>query len=130
MARVRADSLIRGSNQPQFNLFFGKLDQLIFGRSHQLAVARGYSFFLLARPRRGGNGLVSKWPFKSRSHISGKMKSPPPSTSPRWNIIWHKAKAQKEVAFLYLVIHNVVAVNERHGKISAELYKSCPLCRP
>ena len=43
------------------------------------------------------------------------------------NIIWHKAKAQK-VAFLWLVIHKVMLVDEWHGKISMKIDKSCPCC--
>jgi hypothetical protein len=40
----------------------------------------------------------------------------PPSTSPKWNIIWHKAKAQKEAAFLWMVIHKTMVVNKWRGK--------------
>ena len=52
----------------------------------------------------------------------------PPSTSPQWNIIWHKAKAQKEVVFLWSFIHKVVAVNEWPGKILAEIDKHFRHC--
>ena len=52
----------------------------------------------------------------------------PPSTSPKWNIIQHKAKAQKEVALLWSVIHKAIAVNERHGKISTDIDKNGPRC--
>ena len=51
------------------------------------------------------------------------MNEIPPSTSPKWNIIRHKAKAQKEAALLWSVIHEAVAVNECHGKISMKIDK-------
>ena len=57
------------------------------------------------------------------------MKSYPP-LPPKWNIMWHKAKAQKEVAFLWSVIHKPVAVDECHGKISIEINKSFPSYGP
>lgn len=38
----------------------------------------------------------------------------PPSTLPSWNIIWHKYRARKEAAFLWSIIHKVVA-NLRGG---------------
>ena len=44
--------------------------------------------------------------------------------------IWHKAKAQKEVAFLWSVIHKAMVVNEWHGKISTLIDKCCPHCSP
>ena len=44
-----------------------------------------------------------------------------PSMLLKWNIIWHKAKAQKEVAFHWSVIHKAVAVNELHGRIMVEM---------
>ena len=43
---------------------------------------------------------------------------------------YHLAKAQKEVAFLCLVIHKATAVNEWHGRILADIDKSCPQCGP
>ena len=52
----------------------------------------------------------------------------PPSTSLRWNVIWHKHKAQKETTILWLVIHKVVVVNRWCGRIQAEVDKSCPHC--
>lgn len=51
------------------------------------------------------------------------MKSP--STSLKWNILWHKADAQKEATLPWLVIHKAMAVNEWRGKISLEIDKSC-----
>ena len=53
-----------------------------------------------------------------------------PSTSPKWNTIWHKAKAQKEAAFLYSVIHKALVVNEWRSKISTKIDQSCPHCGP
>ena len=44
-------------------------------------------------------------PDKWRNEIS-------PSTSLKWNVIWHKHKAQKEAAFFWLVFHKALAVNE------------------
>lgn len=58
------------------------------------------------------------------------MNEIPPSTFPKWNIIRHKAKAQKEAGFIWSVIHKAVAVNERRGKISMKIDKSCPHCGP
>jgi hypothetical protein len=54
----------------------------------------------------------------------------PPSTSPRWNLIWHKSKAQNEPAFFWSVNHNAIIINEWHGKFSTEIDKSYPLCSP
>jgi hypothetical protein len=54
----------------------------------------------------------------------------PPSTAPKWNIIWHKAKAQIHVAFLWSIIHKAVVVNEWQGKFLAEIDKSCLHCGP
>ena len=56
------------------------------------------------------------------------MNEIPPLASPKWNIIWHKNKAQKEAAFLWLVIHKVVGVNEWCSWISVEIEQSCPHC--
>ena len=64
-------------------------------------VARGNPFFFayLAKERRKWitkQGVLKKLiPHKWRNEI-------PLSNSPKWNIIWHKAKAQKEVALLWL----------------------------
>ena len=52
----------------------------------------------------------------------------PPSNSPSWNLVWHKHKVQKEVAFLWMVFHKVVVVNEWRGRISATMDKSCLHC--
>jgi hypothetical protein len=51
----------------------------------------------------------------------------PYSTSLIWRIIWHKHKAHKEVAFLWLVIHKVVVVNEWRVRILAKIDMSCPI---
>ena len=53
-----------------------------------------------------------------------------PFISPRWNIIWHKHKAHKEMAFFWSIIHKVVAVNEWRGRISMEIDKNYPHCGP
>jgi hypothetical protein len=45
MAEVRVDNLTRGSSNTQFNLVFGKLDQLFFDLARWYVVARGYNFF-------------------------------------------------------------------------------------
>ena len=58
------------------------------------------------------------------------MNEIPPSTSPKWNIIWHRAKAQKKAAFLWLVIHKAVVINEWRNKISMEIDIFCPHCGP
>lgn len=42
----------------------------------------------------------------------------------------HKHKPQKEVAFLWLVNHKVVAMKERCGQISIKIDKSCLRCGP
>ena len=55
-------------------------------------------FSLLTRPKRGGNGSLSKWPLRSRFRISGGMKFPP-STSPKWNIIGTKLRHKKRLPF-------------------------------
>jgi hypothetical protein len=34
------------------------------------------------------------------------------STSPEWNIIYHKAKVQKEGTFIWLVVYKAIPVNE------------------
>ena len=67
--------------------------------------------------------LKKSIPHKWRNEI-------PSSTSSKWNTIWHKAKAQKEDAFLWLVIHKVVAINAWHWKISMDIDKCCPHCSP
>lgn len=54
------------------------------------------------------SSLPFKWPLRSRFGINGEMK--PPSTSPTWNIIWHKQKAQRKVAFLWPVIHEAMTL--------------------
>ena len=56
--------------------------------------------------------LKKSIPNKWRDEIS-------PYTFPKWNIIWHKAKAPKEVVFLWLVILKTMAINGWCGKISA-----------
>jgi hypothetical protein len=40
---------------------------------------------------------------------------------------WHNHKAQKEAAFLWYVIHNVVPVNKWREHILGEIDKSCPI---
>ena len=50
--------------------------------------------------------------------------------APKWNTIWHKAKAQKEATFLWSVIHKAMAINEWHSKISVEIDQSCSHCGP
>lgn len=47
----------------------------------------------------------------------------PPFTSPGWNLIWHKRKAQKEVALLWSVLHKVVVINEWQGESRLQLTK-------
>jgi hypothetical protein len=127
MIRVRIDRLTRGSSKTQFNLFFGKLDQLFFDPARWWWPEVTPFFAYSAKEGR-------KWITKQiglKKSISHKWRNEiPPSTSPRWNTIWHKAKAQKEAAFLWSVIHKAVAVNEWRGKISVEIDQSCPHCGP
>ena len=73
-------------------------------------------------------GSLPKWHLGNQSHTSGEMKFLAPFTSLRWNIIWHKHKAHREVALLWSVSHKVVALNKWHGRISMEVDKSCPRC--
>lgn len=48
-----------------------------------------------------------------KKSIHGKWKNEiPPSTSPGWNLVWNKHKAQKKVPFLWSVLHKVVVVNK------------------
>ena len=105
MARVRVDRLTRGSNKTQFNLFFGKVDQLF---AYSVKEGRKWITKQVAL-----NKLIPhKW-----------WNENPLSTFSKWNIIWHKAKAQKEVAFLWTIIHKVVVINKWRGKISVEINK-------
>jgi hypothetical protein len=61
-------------------------------------VTRGYLFIAYSTKK------VRKWIIKQealKKSIPHKWWNEiPPSTFPKWNIIWHKTKAQKEVAFI------------------------------
>lgn len=65
--------------------------------------------------------LKKSIPNKWRSKIS-------PSTSPRWNLTWHKHIAQKGVAFFSIGSPQGIGVNEWRGRILAILDKSCMHC--
>ena len=58
MARIRVDSPTRGCSKTQFNLFFGKLDQLSFDSTcwwwPEVAI-----FSLLIQPKKEGSGSLS-----------------------------------------------------------------------
>ena len=68
-------------------------------------------FFLCLQPSLVGSGLLPKRLLRGQFPTNWQNENPP-STSPSWNIIWLKHKAQKEGAFLWLGIHEVVAVNK------------------
>ena len=127
MMRVRVDSLTRGSNKTKSNLFYGKLDQLFFDPARWWWPEVTPFFAYSAKEGRKWitkqTTLKKLVPHKRRNEI-------PPSTSLEWNIIWHKAKAQKEAAFLWSIIHKAVAVNEWRGKFLMAINKSCPYCGP
>ena len=83
MAQVKVDSLTRKSNQTQYNLFFGKLDQLFFDLAHWWWPKVTPFFAYLAKEARKWiikqEALKTTIPHKWRNEI-------PPSTSPKWNI--------------------------------------------
>lgn len=47
-----------------------------------------------------------------------------------WYLIWHKHKAQKEIAFFWLVLNNAAVVNEWEGRIPSMIGKSGTHCGP
>ena len=51
----------------------------------------------------------------------------PPSTSPKWNVNWHKAKAQKEVAFFWYVKHKLRRLMNGVGNLDEDWQKLPPL---
>ena len=123
MSRVRVDGLSRGSAHTQFSLFVGKLNQLFFDPAWWWWP--GVTSFIAYSTRFGRIWITSQVVF--RKSILDKWHSGiPPSTSLRWNIIWHKHKAHEETTFLWSVIHKAVAVNKWCGRISTEVDKNCP----
>ena len=90
--------------------------------------ARGY--FVFAYLVKEGGKCISKQVALKKPIMHKWQNENPLTTSLKWNITWHKTKAQKEVTSLWLGIHKVVTVNECCGKISVEIDKSCPHCGP
>ena len=125
MIRVRVDRLTGGSSKTQFKLFFGKLDQLFFDPAYWWWPKVTPFFAYTAKEGR-------KWITKQiglKKLVSHKWRNKiPPSKSPRWNSIWHKAKAHKEATFLWSVIHKAMTINKWHSIISTEIIQSCPHC--
>ena len=123
MSRVKVDSLTRGSSKTKLNIFYGKLDRLSFDPARwwwQEATP------FLAYSAKEGRKWITKHIVLKKSFPHKWRNEVPLSTSPKWNIIWHKTKAQKEAAFLWLVIYKAVVVNEWRGKISMEIDKNLP----
>ena len=88
MAQVRVDSLTRGCNQTQFNLLFGKFDQLFFNHAWWWWWLEVTTFFAyLAKEEiewiTNQEALKKSIPHKWQNEI-------PPSTSPKWNTICTK----------------------------------------
>jgi hypothetical protein len=86
MIHVRIDRLTRGSSKTQFNLFLGKLDQFFFDPARwwwpKVILFFAYS------AKEGRKWITKKIGLKKS--ISYKWRNEiPPSTSPRWNTIWH-----------------------------------------
>ena len=97
MSQVRVDILTRGSAQIQFALFFGKFGQLFFDPTRWWWLE--ITPFLMYLAKLGRKWVTTQETLKKL--ILDKWKNEiPPSTSLRWNIIWHKHKAQKEAALL------------------------------
>ena len=91
MMHVRVDNLTRGSNQTKFKLLYGKLDQLYFDHARWwwLEVTP-----FLAYSTKEGRKWINKQTTLEEP-VPHKCPKIPPSTFPKWNIIWHKDKAQK-----------------------------------
>ena len=125
--RCRVNKLSCGSAHTQFNLFFGELDQPCFDPTRWWWWHESTPF--LAYLVKFGRKLIDTQETLKKP-ISNKWENKiPPSTSPKWRIIWHKHKAHEEATFfLWSTIHKVVAVNEWGERISAEIDKSCPHC--
>lgn len=87
MVQVKVGSLTRGSSQTQYNLFFGKLDQMFFdhARWRWLEVT---TFF--AYSAKEGRNWITKQEALKKSISHKWWNEILPSTSPKWNIIWHK----------------------------------------
>ena len=97
MAHITVDSLTIGSNKTKFNLFYEKLDQFFFDLASwwwpEVTPFFAYS------AKEGRKWITKQKTLKKLIPHKWQIGSPP-STSPKWNIIWHKAKAQKEAALL------------------------------
>lgn len=92
MACVRVDCLTKGSNKTQFKLSFGKLNQFIFDPAHWWWPK---GTFIFAYSAKEGRKWITKQVALKKSIPHKRWNEIPPSTSPKWNNIWNKAKAQK-----------------------------------
>lgn len=101
ITRVRIDVLTCDVAQTKFKLFVGRLDQLYFdlGRWWWHEVTP----FLAYYTKFGRSWITTQIVLKNQIYDKWKnLISPFPS--PRWNLIWHKHKAHKEVDFLWFVL--------------------------
>ena len=69
--------------------------------------------FLAYNAKRGQLWIIAQVALK-KSFIDKWKNEIPPSTSPRWKLIWHKHKAQKGVIFLWSILHKATVANEWH----------------
>jgi hypothetical protein len=90
MIHVRVDRFTRGSSKDQFNLFFGKLDQLLFNlaRWWWLEVTPFFAY-----SAKEGRKWITKQVALKKPIMHKWWNKIPPSTSAKWITIWHKANA-------------------------------------
>lgn len=87
--------------------------------------------FLLSLAKLGRRWLTKRNCYNMLKLIADKWKHALPGVAnPQWKVIWHKYRAHKKVAFLWLVLHKATAVNEWRGQTLVEVDKSFPHCGP
>jgi hypothetical protein len=127
MVHVREAILTIGSNKSQFNLFFGKLDQLFF--DHARWWWREVTPFFAYSTKEGRKCITKQATLKMPIMLKWCNEIPPPP-SPSGITSSTKLRQKKRRFSLWSIIHKVVAVNEWHCKISMEIDKNCPHCGP
>jgi len=75
-----------------------------------------------------GKLMVKPWPQLKKSILDKWKGILPANFQPPWGEIWHPSKLQKEVAYLWSVIHKAIAVNSWRAQLFPGINISCSCC--
>jgi hypothetical protein len=127
MKRVRVVTVSRaaGTKTHSFKVFTGIVQDMLFDLGRYKWSGHGLLHSYIAKL---GRKLLNPRQCLRRPMAEKWTRDLPLTFSPNWSEVWNKEQPQKEAAFVWLVYHKAVAVNQWRKQIFDEVDAQCICC--